>query len=41
MWSERVVGRDADEVTKVASAETVGKMVDQFTDRVDDGLAVM
>ena len=45
MWSGRFVRRTADEARKVASAETVRKMVDvpqvQFLDRVDDGPAVV
>ena len=44
-WSGRFVPREADEATKVASAETVRKTVDvpqvQFLDRVDDGPVVM
>ena len=37
MWSEHFVPREADEVTKVARAETVWKMANQFIDRVDVG----
>ena len=44
MWFGRFVPRTADEATKVASAETVRKMVDvpqvQCPDRMDDGPVV-